>query len=268
MKNVNIIVIAILLIAIPGICSHAQNFSLGIRGGISIPNLTAGGSNQNPLNTGYGSRLGPDFGISGEYKVSNLFSIEAMAQYSSQGGKKDGMQALVTPGELAAMFPPGQSPVFLYANYKSEAKFNYLLIPILAKFGWDLGTSPWRVYLAAGPFAGFLLSASQVTSGQSALYLDAAGQQPLPAGPQSFDNTQDIKSQLKGFNFGLEGNVGISYRVGSGAIFIEGGGNYGFINIQKNTLDGSNNTGAGTIDIGYQHWLQCQTKKTDQKSPQ
>jgi hypothetical protein len=124
------------------------------------------------------------------------------------------------------------------------------------------------VYLAAGPFVGFLLSAQQVTSGQSALYLDPRGQQALPVGPQSFDNTQDIKSQLKGVNFGFEGNVGISYRVGGGAIFIEGGGNYGFVNIQKNAIDGSNNTGAGTVDIGYQCPLHCQCKKTEQKSIQ
>ena len=41
--------------------AHAQNFTLGLRGGISIPNLTAGGAEKNPLNTGYSSRLGPDF---------------------------------------------------------------------------------------------------------------------------------------------------------------------------------------------------------------
>jgi hypothetical protein len=37
--------------------SYAQNFTLGLRGGISIPNLTAGGAEKNPLNTGYSSRL-------------------------------------------------------------------------------------------------------------------------------------------------------------------------------------------------------------------
>ena len=40
--------------------TNAQQFSFGVRGGISIPNLSASGSSQNPLNTGYKSRLGPD----------------------------------------------------------------------------------------------------------------------------------------------------------------------------------------------------------------
>ena len=47
---------------------NAQNFALGIRGGISIPDLTAGTGNQNPLNTGYGSRSGPDAGVFAEFK--------------------------------------------------------------------------------------------------------------------------------------------------------------------------------------------------------
>src|ERR1700744_4380962 len=82
--------------------AKAQNVSIGIRGGISIPNLSAGGSEENPLNSGYSSRQGPDFGLFADFKVSGLFSIEPMVQYSSQGGKKDGFQALTTPADLAA----------------------------------------------------------------------------------------------------------------------------------------------------------------------
>src|ERR1700744_3258675 len=124
-----------LLFAFICFSAKAQNFALGVRGGISIPNLSAGSSNENPLNTGYSSRQGPDAGIFAEYKFSNLFSIQPMVEYSSQGGKKDGVQALATPAQLAPEFPNG-APTYLYANYNSEAKLNYLAIPILAKFGW------------------------------------------------------------------------------------------------------------------------------------
>ncbi|MGZ3833046.1 MAG: outer membrane beta-barrel protein, partial [Mucilaginibacter sp.] len=97
--------------------ANAQNFYLGVRGGISIPNLTAGGSNQNPLNTGYSSRLGPDAGAFAEFKFSNLFSLQPMIEYSSQGGKKNGMQAFPTPAQFAAFFDPRPAPTYLYANY-------------------------------------------------------------------------------------------------------------------------------------------------------
>ena len=231
----------------------AQNISIGARGGISIPNLTAGSGNQNPVNTGYSSRLGPDAGLFAEFKISNLFSLEPMLEYSSQGGKKDGMQAFPTPAAFAAMFPAGEAPQYLYANYNSVAKLNYLMIPVLAKFGWNFKKSPWRIYADAGPFLGILLSAKQVTSGQSQIYADPGGQQPLTAGDQSFDATDNIKDQLNTVNLGIEGNIGLKYRFGMQSLFIEGGGNYGFLNIQKGSQNGKNNTGAATALVGYSY---------------
>ncbi|MDB5135355.1 MAG: hypothetical protein JWP37_1958 [Mucilaginibacter sp.] len=235
--------------------ARAQDFALGVRGGISIPNLTAGSGNQNPLNTGYSSRFGPDAGVFAEFKFSNLFSLQPMVEYSSQGGKKNGLQAFTTPDEITQMFPAGQAPQYLYANYKSEAKLNYLMIPVLAKFGWNFKKSPYRFYADAGPFVGFLLSAHQITSGESQFYTDPAGQQPFPGGQQSFNKTTDIKDQLHTTNFGIEANVGLSYNFELSSVFIEGGGNYSFLNIQKVAQDGKNNTGAATVVIGYSYWF-------------
>ncbi len=96
-----------------------------------------------------------------------------------------------------------------------------------------------------------MLSAKQVTTGSSDFYTDPQGTQALPGGPVSFDNTQDIKDQLHSFNVGLEGNLGFAYKFKKSSIFIEGGGNYGFLNIQKEAANGKNNTGAGTASIGY-----------------
>ena len=234
--------------------ANAQDVSIGVRGGISIPNLTAGGSEQNPLNTGYSSRQGPDFGLYGEFRISELFSIEPMLEYSSQGGKKDGLQAFPTPAEIKGAYEEmGQTaPTYLYANYNSEAKLNYLMLPVLAKFGWNFHKSPFRIYVDAGPFLGLLVSAHQVTSGTSQFYADAGGTQPLTEfGTNNFDGDQNIKPQLNTVNFGVEGNVGLAYRIKRSSIFIEGGGNYGFLNIQKGTANGKNNTGAATADIGY-----------------
>jgi hypothetical protein len=233
----------------------AQDFALGIRGGISIPNLTAGSGNHNPLSTGYSSRLGPDAGVFAEFQFSNLFSLQPMVEYSSQGGKKNGLQAITTPDEFAARYPPGQAPQYLYANYNSEAKLNYLIIPVLGKFGWNFKkSSPLRFYLDAGPFAGFLLSAHQVTSGQSEFYTDP-GKPALPGGPQSFNKTTDIKDHLHTFNLGFEANIGFNYKFGLNNVFIEGGGNFGVLNIQKFAQDGNNNAGAGTLVIGYSYWF-------------
>jgi hypothetical protein len=250
--------LAVILLAISISASYsaaAQKTAIGFRGGISIPNLTSSGSDQNPLNTGYSSRLGPEFGVFAEFKISELFSMEPMVEYSSQGGKKNGMQAFPLPAAYSAAFPPGQAPTYLYANFNSEAKINYLMIPILAKFGYTFSHSPWRIYGDAGPFIGFLLSAKQVTSGQSEIFTDPGGVQSLPVGSQSFEATNDIKNQLNSTNFGVEGNIGLNHAFGQNNLFIEFGGNYGFINIQKGTANGKNNTGAATIVLGYSFWI-------------
>lgn len=232
---------------------RSQN-SIGIKGGISIPNLTAGGSEQNPINSGYSSRLGPDFSIFYNTGISKIFSLITQLEYSSQGGKKDGYQALPTPDEIAAYFTQQgqQAPPYVYATFNSQAKLNYIMLSELAKFNWKPGSkSHYSFYVDAGPFGAYLISAHQVTNGSSNIYADEQMQQQLSQSPQSFDNKQDIKDDLHKGNFGVEGDVGVAFNCKRGDLFIEGGGNFGFINIQKGTENGKNNTGAATVRIGY-----------------
>jgi hypothetical protein len=87
------------------------------------------------------------------------------------------------------------------------------------------------------------------------IYADPQMQQPLTQSPQSFDQKQDIKSDLHKGNFGAEGDLGIALNVVQGKIFLEGGANYGFLNIQKGTENGKNQTGAATVRVGYAYTI-------------
>ncbi|WP_212006102.1 porin family protein [Chitinophaga sp. HK235] len=233
---------------------------LGIKAGLSIPNLTSGNSS-NPINSGYSSRLGLDAGVHAEFHLTKRFSIQPELRYSSQGGKKDKGQAFPPTPEMAAGFQAQGQPVpqYVYADYKSVAKFNYLMIPVLAKY--HFGFSPkWDLYVAAGPFVSFLLNGKQEMSGTSPIFLDTDHKQPLTP-PQDFNQTQDIKSELKKANWGIDGHIGLAYHLNSrSAIFVEGGGNYGFVKIQKNKANGENNTGAGVVVLGYSYRI-CDKKK-------
>ncbi|MEI9934607.1 MAG: porin family protein [Ferruginibacter sp.] len=222
----------------------SAQIALGIKGGLSIPNLSSG-SSSNPLNSGYSSRLGFDGAVFADFHISRLFSIQPQIEYSSQGGKKDGMQAFPNPY--------GPTPPYLYANYNSETKLNYLLIPVLAKFKFNLGGG-FKLYAMAGPNVGFLLSAKQVNSGTSPIYADPQGQQVLSPSA-SFDTTENVKSSLQSTNYGIEGAIGISYAFGNSNVFIEGGGNYGFVTIQKDAADGQDKTGAASVLVGYSYKL-------------
>ena len=252
----------------------AQNITIGAKGGFSIPNLTGGGS-ANPLNSGYSSRLGIGYGVYGEYHFTPLFSISVGAEYSSQGGQKDKLQAfpvadflLKVPQAYRSLVNNPSNQPYFYGDFKSVAKINYLLIPILAHFTVGLGEkSPFSVYLATGPFVGYLLNANQITSGSSKVYYDELSisevtmYNPLysvnvPLETQSFDNTQNIKSQLHKFNVGIEGFLGVTYKISSKhSVFIEGGGNFGFVPIQQGNANGNNRTGAGTVSLGYAYTL-------------
>ena len=223
------------------------NIYAGFKGGICIPNLTAGSNNKSPLSRGYRSGTGGDFGLLATGQFNKRFALQCEIMYTQQGGKRNGLQAI--PNPLAP------DPPYLYANFKNTAKLNYLQVPIMARFDFILQKN-LNLYANAGGFAAYLLSAKSVSSGSSLIYADQAGQHPVTQTEQSFDSNEDIKGSIHKFNAGVIGAIGISYEMHFGKIFIEGGGNYGFINIQKYKADGTNYSGAATVHVGYLYALQ------------
>jgi hypothetical protein len=173
-------------------------------------------------------------------------------------------------GQIGSSLPP-----IFYADVKNEAKFDYLMIPLSLQVGKDFGNS-WRVYLGAGPFVSFLLSAKQVSKGQSYLYSDAAKSQtlweyiPSTVKPLITGNapelayalasemefgTTDIKDDLRKVNVGVQGDLGLSYQCNRNKLFLEVGGNYGFVKLQKEEANGSNRIGSATVMLGYAYRL-------------
>lgn len=243
----------IIFISAAGVINAQRNLEIAFKPGVSIPNLSSAGSD-NPVSSGYRSQGYQDAALHAECKISRYFSIQPQLEYSIQGGRKKGMQAFVIPDETAQQFPAGQAPTYLYADYKSETKMPYFILPILVKYHLN-PKSKWDVYIAAGPFASYLLGAKNRTSGSSIIYLDENKTQPLGPQPQSFDNEENIVNDLHRFNTGITGHMGLGRKIISGSIFLEVGGNYGFIVIQKNSANGRNRTGAAVISLGYQYEL-------------
>jgi hypothetical protein len=99
--------------------SFAQtHVHIGIKAGLSVPNLTSG-SNANPINSGYSSRLGMDYALFAEFRLSKHFSLQPELEYCQQGGKKNGTQAFPVPANLVGQFPAGQVPPYLFAAIKA-----------------------------------------------------------------------------------------------------------------------------------------------------
>jgi hypothetical protein len=279
-------VIAVLLLSCS--ISVAQDVKFGIRGGLNLPNITAGGKNT-PVSEGYRSRPAAGAGIFTELQFNPLVSFRLGVEYSGQGGQKKGMQAMpsqrlvtaigngmgmsITDRQIADLTAIAEGlPAYYYANIDNAAKFDYVMIPLLAQFGRNLGQSPWRVYVNAGPFVSFLISGKQASKGVSKMYSDASGagtlwdilpqsakdlvtgefpaMQATLSGDVDFGAT-NITGEMKSTNFGITGNVGVCYRYGNNYFFLEAGGNYGLIAVQKDASNGSNRLGAASIMAGY-----------------
>lgn len=234
---------------------------VGIKGGISIPNLTSGSSAETVWDEGYSSRVGPNLGLLAEFQFSPVFSLQPEIDYIGEGGKRRGIQPFSVPEKYLAAYQQAfqTDKDYVFANFNNVSRINYLQIPVMARFNFPLDASErLKFFVQAGPYISFLVGAKQIiTSDNLKVYLDKEGTQEIPADlVQAFfgsklDTTVEAKDQLNKVNVGVQGGLGISLDCGPGKVFIEGGGNYGFIDIQKGDEHGKNRIGAATLALGY-----------------
>jgi hypothetical protein len=220
--------------------NSVPKFTLGVFGGLNIPDLTGGGGNE--LSRDYSSRIGEAFGLTASYSLSSNFALRADALYSSEGGKRNGFQAIE--------FNPSSPGKYLYANIDNESILNYFEIPVMLKYTIPLCKSS-KFYIDFGPYVGFLLNAKEKISGTSNIYEDRAGTIPILPAAISQDSNTTITSSINPINFGLTGGIGITQSIGFGEIFLDVRGAYGLTVIQKNTQDGNNHNGNLLMALGY-----------------
>jgi len=218
--------------------ARAQKIAFGIQGGMSILSLTNGGALLNRFTSPYSLNTEPEAGIFAELKYSNAFSLQPEIEYSSLGSKNGAF----TNGIIA----PGSAGALQNAN-NNRADLNYLLIPVLSKFGWNFNEAPLRFFVAGGPFAGLLMSAKQTVYDNTLNSGDVA----------------DVKPILHNFNAGIEGKMGLIFVTGKGNFFIEGGADLGLLKIQKATAINGNYSGAVSIAVGYSFWLGADFRTTN-----
>jgi hypothetical protein len=232
----------------------AAQTKVGAHGGLSIPDIR--GSNADVYTRGFTSRQGPFFGVFADIGVAGNFSLVVELNYTSQGGKRNGLQPITMdlPPEL-----PIPSGTLLFADFKNETILDYLEIPVLARLAFGRGA---RFFVNAGPYVGYLVRAKAVTSGTSAVYLDEQGTEPVLLPPDGdpliipLDAKTDVKSSLKHTNFGLMGGAGFVYPVGPGELIFEAHFQAGLITIQRDVeTSGKSQTGAVVISLGYAVFL-------------
>ena len=233
-----------LLVAQSSQYKHGSKFTLGIMGGLNIPRLSGG--NNNELSRDYTSRSGVAFGLTSSLDLGSHISLRADLLYSSEGGKRNGIQAI----DASSLNPLAPAGTYLYADFNNESILNYAEIPVMVKYSIPVSNST-NFFIDFGPYIGFLLNARQKTSGSSIIYADRTQTQVVVPVDQSFDANTDVSSSINPINFGLTGSIGYARKAFSGDIFLEVRGAYGLMVIQKDTQNGSSHNGNMIIDIGY-----------------
>jgi hypothetical protein len=244
---VTVFIIACLTATITAQTSSNQpdsKFTLGVFGGLNVPKLTDNSNNE--ISSGYSSRLGPAFGFTSSYSLCSNFALRVDALYSSEGGKRNGMQAV----DATNFNPSVPAGTYFYANFDNESILNYIEIPVMAKYHVSICKSS-KFYIDFGPYYGYLLNAKQKTSGSSAIYEDGAGTVSVVPVAQSFDAKTNVTSSIKRNNFGITGGVGFTHGFGVGELFLDVRGAYGLTNVQKYSEDGNSHNGYVLIALGY-----------------
>jgi len=257
------------LCLLPSLSRAQHDISIGLKGGLSIPNLSAG-ETKNDWNKDYISRIGPNFGAFVEIGLGRKFSLVPELMFSGQGGRRNTVQPMTIPEEYVAVFQTvfNTSNDYVFANLENVSRINYLQLPLHIKFAQPIALKQkLAVFIQAGPYIGYMVSAKQiVTSENLRVYSSADPQSEIE--PQyvhtffgsSVDTIIEAKKDLYAWNYGVSGAIGFSYQLKKGKLSLEGGGNYGFRYIQKGDDHGKNRIGAGVVMLGYSYPL-CSRKK-------
>ena len=237
------------LIAMTGAAS-AGDIMLGLHGGLCIPNLR--GKDTDIFSRNFTSRKGPYFGLTADFALASGFSLAVDLDYTSQGGKRAGMQPITMDLPDGLPLPPG---TLLYADFNNETILDYIEVPVLARYTFGRKV---RAFLQAGPYAGYLFRAKALTAGTSALFLDEAGTMPIVIPPATEPLQVDlgaetnVRDSLVKFNVGVAGGAGVLIPLGAGDLVLEARFQLGLTTLQKDPdTDGHTQTGAIVVSLGY-----------------
>ncbi len=236
----------------------AQRLTLGAKGGMNSSSLT-GTNSDNPFFGSNTLKIGKEFGIHGELHVTPTLSYSIGIEYSTQGGLNK-FTTLTTPQSFtpSSLFPK------LYSNFSSDINLNYILFPVLIRQRLKINTN-LSAYGGIGPCFGLLVSANRDEISDENIYTDPEKKNKLPYTLQEVLGNSSQK--LNGLNLGLNGILGLSYKLNKKeAIFIEMGIYYGMSPIQNSNADGTSNPLAKMISFGYAYTLKEHYKNRYRKA--
>jgi len=253
----NIYFLSIISFLSIGIANAQAKISLGLKGGLNIPNLRMNSSN--PVIDGFKTYASGYYGIVLENGLSERWSLLNEVNYSTVGITKNGNQ--VIPRSAYKNLKIGlNSFKNLYADFYSKVNVNYVEVPLMLKY-YVYQDENWNFFINGGPFMSVMTKSSVKTDGYDYVYTDAKHTNKLFDIKLILTQEQDLMDRLEPVDFGFKGGFGATLKGDIGELFIAASANLGLLNMQTDPGDGANKTRAATISIGY--LFHISQKKTD-----
>ena len=200
LKFVPVLILIIALLVPQEVFSQTKPIRVGLRGGWNYAFTN--------VEVAYGQvkgRQGLNIGGVFEYWISDMFAIHTNVLYNMKGNKWE------------------EEIGYGYGTNEYKWEFNYLSIPLLAKFAFG---SQVKFYVVIGPEFSFLLSGKEVKEGEGwELYNETTGE-------------RDLKDYMNSFEFAGVLRLGVDIQVDPVVIFIDVGGSVGLTDIFKETPPG------------------------------
>ncbi|MCP1995630.1 porin family protein [Flavobacterium sp. HSC-61S13] len=201
------------------IYAQTPDVKIGAKAGLNFANFS-GGEADTKMKTG--------FHVGGlvEIFINEKFSIQPELLYSSQGAKLETQRIEMFEGLDQ-----------LIGKVDQKMTLDYINVPIMAKYYVAEGFS-----IQAGPQLGFLVKAESVLKTSASLNgVDI----PLPA---EYNETEDLKDEVKSVDFGL--NFGIGYELPMG-IFVDARYNLGLSKLPEDNYGDKVKNAVFQISVGY-----------------
>ena len=222
--------------------------SLGFKAGTNTPGLSVNSSD--PVIDGYKTVLEPLYGMVLETGLNKKWSILTEFNYTALGITKNGSQVVPQSTYAGYEFGTLTLPAHVYANFDSKIVLKYFEVPIMLKYSL-YENKQLNFYVNGGPSVGILLNGNVNTSGKGKIYSDVAHTKEIAPFNFSFVQQKNLTDWFNSLNLELQLGTGFSYKSNIGEFFVNLEGNVGLMRIQANSGDGSNNTKAMTLAVGY-----------------
>lgn len=162
--------------------AQAQEFSWGVRAGLNIPNVSEKIKGEDgDWSSDYKSRVGFHVGVVADWGLTEAFYIQPGLYFTTKGAKAD------------------------YDGDTEKINLNYLQLPILASYRFNLGQGDTKLHVNVGPYFALGVSGKIKFEEDGDSYkIDAFG--------TADEDSDEEKGGLKRFDSGLSFGAGVSVK--------------------------------------------------------